>query len=90
MTTEQLISYYTKLLESMETNRWWIGICSYINFLEISDTAKVLLRGHFRAIPRPSDAYKRAWYWERKKIDRRIEFIKEIIKTLENGTNTTD
>lgn len=87
----QLIRYYTDLLNSMENNKWLIGICSYIDHidhLEWSYEESVQLLNHFKSIPRPSDASKTsAWYWHYSNLTRRIKFIKEIINNLQDELN---
>lgn len=82
-----VLLYYTKFKEPK-------GTCTVILHLNKTNTITskdyLVLLNHFNSIPRPLDAnqLRPAYYWNILNIERRIEFLKEIISNLESELKT--
>lgn len=81
-----ILLYYTKFKKPR-------GICETILHLNKTNTITskeyLVLLNHFNSIPRPLDAnqLKQEYYWNVLNIEKRIEFLKEIINNLQDELN---
>ena len=88
--TSMLIHWYQKTIMKLEDHTTLpYGICEIIKVFWfnslLSENEYDILRIHFNSIPRPEDADKNSgYYWNRGNRKRRIEFLKEIINTLQD------
>ena len=90
---QALIHWYNLLILNLKVNLIPLGICEHITYLYfrglITRIDKDILFNHFLSIPKPKDANTRPldYYWDVNNTERRIEFLEEIIKNLENEVN---
>lgn len=92
---DMLIHWYQKIIIQLEDcTTLPYGICELIKIFyyeeKLCKSEYEILITHFTSIPRPLDANKQSgYYWNRGNRVRRIEFLKEIIKILEDDNRTT-